>query len=302
MRKLFNCPVEPISHLSVQNVRSQVDFYGDDIIAVLVDVNGEEHVYIPVRPICTYLGLSWSGQSERIRRDLVLSEEVQGIRVTRTPGSEATRAGGSQTMLCIPLDFLNGWLFGINAARVKEEHREKVVRYQRECYRILAEAFQVRSAVTASSSTQTLEQLRETGLAIAQLAEQQIAIETRLTNRLDKAAQVVGDIQRRLGAVERRVNPAEIISDEQASDIALSVKALGELLTNQATQKGKGRNIPNYYQGIFTELYRRFGISKYSLTRQADYRDVMTFLNDWQKSIDKHSQPGLFDDSAEPKT
>jgi len=269
----------------------QVDFYGDDIIAVLVDVNGEEHVYIPVRPICTYLGLSWSGQSERIKRDLVLSEEARFVRVTRT------NLGGNPNILCLPLDFLNGWLFGINAARVKEEHREKVVRYQRECYRILAEAFQVKSAVTApSSSIQMLEQLRETGLAIAQLAEQQIAIETRLTNRLDKAAQVVGDIQRRLGAVERRVKPAEIISDEQASDIALSVKALGELLTNQSAQKGKGEKLPNYYQSIFTELYRRFGISKYTLTRQADYRDVMAFLDDWQKSIDKHSQPGLFDE------
>jgi len=269
----------------------QVDFYGDDIIAVLVDVNGEEHVYIPVRPICTYLGLSWSGQSERIKRDLVLSEEARFVRVTRT------NLGGNPNILCLPLDFLNGWLFGINAARVKEEHREKVVRYQRECYRILAEAFQVKSAVTApSSSIQMLEQLRETGLAIAQLAEQQIAIETRLTNRLDKAAQVVGDIQRRLGAVERRVKPAEIISDEQASDIALSVKSLGELLTNRSAQKGKGEKLPNYYQSIFTELYRRFGISKYTLTRQADYRDVMAFLKDWRKSIDKPSRPSLFDE------
>lgn len=275
----------------------QVDFYGDDIIAVLADVHGEERVYIPIRPICTYLGLSWSGQSERIKRDIVLSQETQGVRVTRTPGSDATRAGGSQNMLCLPLDFINGWLFGINAARVKEEHREKVVRYQRECYRILAEAFQVKTTVTSSSSSiQVLEQLRETGLAIAQLAEQQIAIETRLTNRLDKAAQVVGDIQRRLSAVERRVQPAEIISDEQASDIALSVKALGELLTNQAAQRGKGEKIPNYYQSIFTELYRRFGITKYTLTRQADYQNVMAFLEDWQQSIGKHRNPTLFDE------
>ena len=200
-------------------------------------------------------------------------------------------------MLCLPLDFLNGWLFGVNAARVKEEHRDKVIRYQRECYRILAEAFQVKSAVTASSpSIQVLEQLRETGRAIAQLAEQQIAIETRLTNRLDKAAQVVGDIQRRLGAVERRVKPAEVISDEQASDIALSVKALGELLTNQAAQKGKGEKIPNYYQSIFTELYRRFGISKYALTRQGDYLKVMAFLEDWRRTIEKPSGPSLFDE------
>ncbi len=98
--------------------------------------------------------------------------------------------------------------------------------------------------------------------------------------------------------MERRVKPAEIISDEQASDIALSVKALGEMLTNQTAQKGKGKNIPNYYQSIFTELYRRFGITKYTLTRQADYQDVMAFLEDWRKSIGKHSSPSLFDEPS----
>ena len=163
----------------------QIDFYGDDIIAVLVDVNEEERVYIPIRPICTYLGLSWSGQSERIKRDLVLSQETQGVRITRTPGSDATRAGGSQTMLCLPLDFLNGWLFGINAARVKEELRDKVVRYQRECYRILAEAFQLRTSMTPaqSASITVLEQLRDYGLALAQLATDQLEMEKKKIGR-----------------------------------------------------------------------------------------------------------------------
>ena len=49
-----------------------VNFYGDQIIAVLVEVNGQREVYVPVRPICEYLGLTWSAQLQRMKRDEVL--------------------------------------------------------------------------------------------------------------------------------------------------------------------------------------------------------------------------------------
>ena len=276
----------------------QVDFYGDDIITVLVNVNGKERVYIPIRPICAYLGLSWSGQSERIRRDPVLSEEAQGVRVTRTPDSEATRAGGSQIMLCLPLDFLNGWLFGVNAARVKEEHRDKVIRYQRECYHILAQAFQADESVTpseeqnAQTSFAALQQIREMGLAIARMAEQQIEIEQRLNTRLDRAAVVVGNINRRLSAVERRLSPPEYVTDDMATAIMLAVKALAEELG----QHNQGKN---HYQAVYTEIYRRFHAPSYTQIRIDRYEAVMQFLEDWRRSIEKSSRPTLFDEPTQ---
>ena len=42
-----------------------VDFYGDHITIALVEIDGHAMRYIPLRPICEYLGLSWSGQRER---------------------------------------------------------------------------------------------------------------------------------------------------------------------------------------------------------------------------------------------
>lgn len=145
--------------------QKQVTFYGDELTAVLVE-NGV--VYIPIRPICDYLGVDWSSQRQRIIRDLVLSEVAKGVVVTTTP-SKGGRGGGPQEMLCLPLDYLNGWLFGINAQRVKDEVRDTVVRYQRECYRVLADAFL--SPVTAVSPTdasdQALLQLHNMALVIA---------------------------------------------------------------------------------------------------------------------------------------
>jgi hypothetical protein len=90
-------------------------------------------------------------------------------------------------------------LFGINANRVKEEIQDRLVQYQRECYQILADAF----LMPASSSA--LMQVRDMGMAIVRLAEEQMAMKQRFTIRLDKAASVVGDLRRRMGNVERRL-------------------------------------------------------------------------------------------------
>ena len=46
----------------VPTEQKSVEFYGDELIAVLLD--GEP--YVPIRPLCDYLGLSWPGQFERI--------------------------------------------------------------------------------------------------------------------------------------------------------------------------------------------------------------------------------------------
>jgi hypothetical protein len=187
----------------------KVDFYGDQITTALVEVGGRIRMYIPLRPLCEYLGLSWSGQRERTIRDRVLSEQVRFVRVTRT------NLGGNPEILCLPIEFLNGWLFGINAGRVKPEQQEKVLQYQRDCYRVLWETFNPppTQATEPIQPTMTLPQIREMGLAIAQLAEQQMQMEHHFTRRLDKAAEVFIGFERRLGTLEKKLSPAILIAD-----------------------------------------------------------------------------------------
>src|SRR5215475_8175533 len=100
-----------------------VEFYGDEITGALVRAGDEAQVYVPIRPICDYLGLAWSGQFERIKRDEVLADAIRSVRVTRTER-------GEREVVCLPLDMLPGFLFGVNAARVKAELREKIIRYR----------------------------------------------------------------------------------------------------------------------------------------------------------------------------
>jgi hypothetical protein len=254
-----------------------VDFYGDAITTALVEVNGRTTMYVPIKPISDYLGLTWSGQFERIQRDPVLSEVVTVIRLTRI-----TATGGVPGSLCLPIEYLNGWLFGINASRVKSELREKIIRYQRDCYHVLWEAFKPAVSspqdIESTQGTQSLEHIREMGLAIARMAEQQIEME----QRLNKAAQVFTGFDRRLTAVEKKLSPAMLISDDQAATISSTVKALAELMTTKEGNK-------NHYQGIFSELYRRFGVSSYKNIRLDHYEQVLRFLENWRQTLSKES-------------
>jgi hypothetical protein len=132
---------------------------------------------------------------------------------------------GSVKMTCLPLDFLNGWLFGIDAKGVKEEFRDKVLRYQMDCYRTLAEHFQ--AEIYRPTGNSSLAQIRDMGLAIAEMATQQMELErnfTRALSRLDQAALAFKALDQRLTGVEKKFNPASLITDDQASEGYCQVK------------------------------------------------------------------------------
>jgi hypothetical protein len=59
--------------------------------------------------------------------------------------------GGLQEMLMLPVNFLNGWLFGIDSNRVKPEIRERLVEYQTECFEVLANHFMPKVNETAAN-------------------------------------------------------------------------------------------------------------------------------------------------------
>jgi hypothetical protein len=258
----------------------QVDFYGDTILAILIRMDGETLVVVPVRPICQILGITWSPQRLRINRDEVLKSCVIKL-ITQVPGDTQRREH-----LCLPIEYLHGWLFGITTSQVHEKHRERITLYRRECFRALSTAFQgdlALPAPEAPAGSSSLAGVRDLALAVAQMAEQQMALEgrvdethelaTRANARLDKAAEVIGALQRRTYKLEDKFHPHAYITDQQAANVANAVKALAEMLTRQ---KGK-----NQYQGIYGELHRRFGVSSYTMIRQEQYDSVLSFLEDW---------------------
>ncbi len=115
----------------------QVDFHGDMITVVLVEQQGRRQVYVLLRPLCQYLGLSWSSQLQRLREDDVLSEATTSVLLSNTDVGHRQR----YKMIGLQLEFLPGWMFSFTPKRVRADLQQKIKRYRRDCYRVLWEAF-----------------------------------------------------------------------------------------------------------------------------------------------------------------
>ena len=105
--------------------------FHDDTLLLLVPPQGQPLVVL--RPITEALGLDWAEQYQRLMGDTVLSSCAVVIPL-QLPGETQRRE-----VLFLPLDLLNGWLFGISTQRVDKSIRDKVHLYQREVYRFLLE-------------------------------------------------------------------------------------------------------------------------------------------------------------------
>lgn len=127
-----------------------VPFHGHQLLTI----RDGETIRVAMRPICEAIGLDWSAQLRRINRHPVLAE---GVAMMATPSD-----GGSQETFTLPLDFLNGWLFGINASRVKPELQERLIEYQRECFGALAAYWQQGIATNPRARAATVPQLLST--------------------------------------------------------------------------------------------------------------------------------------------
>jgi hypothetical protein len=111
-----------------------VSFQGDD----LVIYDREGNCWVGMKRVCEALDLSWRGQHEALERDPVLSQIVRTIRMN-CPGKDGEDY--ESEVICLPLDYLNGWLFKINPNRHEDARREKLIRYQKECYQVLSKHY-----------------------------------------------------------------------------------------------------------------------------------------------------------------
>ena len=249
--------------------QKEVMFYEDTIVAVrLTDGN----VYVPIRPICDNLGVTLAGQRERINRDPVLAEVITSVSVTLTQQA--------REMLCLPLKFIPGWLFGINVNRVKPELRDRIIRYQRECYDVLAEAF-VEGRLTADPLFEEL--LRQDTEAVqaykmlqamVKLARNQVLIEA----RLDTQDTRLNAYEKRLEEVEATLgDPGRFVTPDQAMQISQAVKTIAAEL-EQRTQR-------NEYGAIYGQLYREFGITSYKQLPANKFDQAMAWLTDWYRRL-----------------
>ena len=86
--------------------------------------------YTAMKPICENIGLAWEPQLARIKRDDVLSSTMIVMIMVAEDGKK-------REMICLPIEYINGWLFGIDINRCKPEIRDTLIKYKKECYQAL---------------------------------------------------------------------------------------------------------------------------------------------------------------------
>jgi len=102
----------------------RIKFSGCELLTWISDQSDGDALIAP-RHIAEAIGLEWSRQCKKI-----MSDQKFNCVHMYTVGAD----GKKYEMLAIPVRQLTGWLYSINAKKVREDLREGLLRYQEECH------------------------------------------------------------------------------------------------------------------------------------------------------------------------
>jgi hypothetical protein len=109
-----------------------VKFNGAEIVCIVGDFG---RIDVVIKPICDYLGLDSDWQIKKISDDEILG-------AVRCEHTIQVSEDQSRKMVCLPLEFLNGWLFQIKFTNtMSDDTKDKLIDYKRKCYQALFNHF-----------------------------------------------------------------------------------------------------------------------------------------------------------------
>jgi hypothetical protein len=156
-----------------------VPFHGD-VIEAVQDAEGK--VWVSLRRCCESLGVLFEGQLVKLRKEeWATIEEI----------SMVAQDGKEREVTVIDLESLPGWLFSIKAGKVNPDVRPKLIRYQKEAARVLADHFLGRKAETPQA-TPPVDPITAQLQALLVMRQTQLALEAQqnaLTVRVDQVAE-----------------------------------------------------------------------------------------------------------------
>lgn len=113
-------------------------------------ISENSNKYVAIRPICEAIGIDYSSQLKKIKEDSILSSVVV---LSTTTGADEKQ----YKMQTLPLRYVFGWLFRIDSRNVKEEIRESMEKYQKECYDVLFDTFTKRTSILKEKTDYQIE-------------------------------------------------------------------------------------------------------------------------------------------------
>lgn len=246
-------------------------FLSNDIIALLGLNPNERYLSIPLA--CELLGIESAPQVRRIRahgllleglRNLVLDEDYDTKK--KTP--------------CLRLDLVPLWLATIELKLLSDSAGEQILIFQREVASILWQSFKPQGYSPEDVLLPTVHEMQQSEaayqaeLAMATLARHQMLIERQLESDSYR-----DDDQ--LSALRGYREPS--ITDANAVALAQSVRRVASTLS--------ARTRRNEYGGIYSGLYRQFGISSYRRLAPGRLREALDWLERWHGDLMGEPEP-----------
>lgn len=111
----------------------EVNFNG----AILVGILKDGKIYTPLKKFCEFLGVDFSSQLQRIKRDETLRFGLTMVKITMVEsGVEKERE-----VTVLEISYLPLWLTGIKAKQCREKIRKNLIKFKLEAKDVLANAF-----------------------------------------------------------------------------------------------------------------------------------------------------------------
>jgi hypothetical protein len=182
----------------------------------------------------------------------------------------------------------------IQVLKVREELRERLIRYQRDLAQSLwllyrSETFpkEILDEINASMSPAD-RQVAEIFEAAQQLRRKVDILNGHLDEELSRLGLVIGDLDNRLGAVETKIIGEETINSQQAKQIQDMVRFVADAL--HLANKSKYSK-STAHAAVHNEFKQQFQIHVYSALPASRFDDARTFLASWWQKLSKRGAP-----------
>ena len=129
-------------------------------VEISAEVNENGQIFVPIKPICNVIGIDFAAQYNKLQGDETLASTIA---IIATVASDEK----AREMICLPLQYVYGWLFTINPGKVSPDARDAVMRYRRECYDVLYNHFTCSMQRTIETNNAEIELLQQINAAIS---------------------------------------------------------------------------------------------------------------------------------------
>ena len=272
------------------------EFYGEVFGAYLAS---NRNWYLPLQEVCNALGIDANGQRQRILRDEAISDRLVNIPM-ETPYRDTTRI---RDVACLNLRALPYWLGTIDAARIREEHRTKVILFKRE----FAEAawFVFRSdivppEVLAEMDSYATPQEQEYAAIMdeaRQLRKRIDLLSGKVDKELERMDAGIQDLDGRLGTLEAAIVDRAIVNSAQAKLLSDMIGMVALSMHERNRKKAKSL----CFAEVHNDFKTTFDVHIYSVLPVDQMENAIDYLaNRWIRLNPGEPMPEIFRGGHQP--